>query len=137
MVESAFVLSILLTLLLAILDVGLAVLHYNSLSEAARWTAREAVVRGEKAAPQRTPWGPESYVGTAADGSEQAAIVRKVLTAADLEKIIVRLEWPDGDNHIDQRVRVTLTYQYDPIVPLPFLQNAYDLKAISTMSITH
>jgi Flp pilus assembly protein TadG len=136
-VESALVLSTLLMILLTMLDMGLAVLQNNSLSEAARWTAREAIVRGEKAPPERTAWGPSTYDGTAADQTEQAAVVRKSLTAFNPADVHVRLEWPDGGNEIDRKVRVTLTYQYEPILPFPFLGNLYRLSAVSTMTITH
>lgn len=135
--ESALVLSTLLLILLSMLDLGLAVLQFNSLSEAARGTAREAIVRGEMAPPERLAWGPATYDGTAADQTEQAAVVRKSLTAFDPADVRVRLEWPDGSNDVDRKVRVTLSYPYQPILPLPFLGSLYNLSAISTMTITH
>lgn len=136
-VESAFVLSTLLLILLTMLDLGLAVLSYNSLSAAARRTAREAIVRGEQAPPERTAWGPDAYDGTAADATEQAGLVRTSLAALDPKDVHVRIDWIDGDNHVDDRVRVTLTYRYVPLLPLPFAADSYDLAAVSTMRITH
>jgi len=131
------VLSTLLLLLLTMLDFGLAVLQFNTLSAAARRTVREAVVRGEKAAPERPSWGPDEYTGDAADATEQAEFVRSSLTVMDPEDVAIHMEWPDGDNRIDSRVRVTLRYRYEPILPLPFAAEFYDLSAVSTRTITH
>lgn len=136
MVESAFVLSILLTVLLLIVDLGLAVLNYNTLSAAARRTARAAVVRGEQAAKKGTSWGPDSYQATAADSSEIAAVVRSSLATNSPDDVSVEVEWPDGGHRIDQRVRVKLRYRYTPILPVPGV-DYYDLTAVSTMKIVH
>lgn len=137
MVECAFVLMILLLTLLTMLDLGLAVLNYNTLSAAARRTARQAIVRGEHAAPLRTAWGVTEYAATADDETEQAAAVRAGLVAISPQDVDIRMEWPDGDNRVNDRVRVTLSHRYVPILPLPFLSEYYDLKAVSTMTIVH
>ena len=138
MVETAFVLSALMLVLLVMLDLGLAVLHYNSLSAASRWVAREAVVHGEKASPERTPWGPAAYSGAASDpSSEIAATARRALAACDAQDVTVAVEWLDGDVEIGDRVQVTLSCDYEPIVPVLFGWQPFVMSATSTMRITH
>ncbi|MFX8976598.1 TadE/TadG family type IV pilus assembly protein, partial [Acinetobacter baumannii] len=62
-VESAVVLSVFLLVLFGLIDLGLAVLNYNNLREAAQQLTRVAAVRGSNAAPQYTTWGPATYNG--------------------------------------------------------------------------
>ncbi len=66
------VLIVFLLILFGMLDLGLLVLDYNTMSEAARRLARVAIVHGQMAAPAQTVWGPDTVSGTAADGSDYA-----------------------------------------------------------------
>src|SRR5580704_2916884 len=71
-VESAFVLSVLFLILFVLFDLGLAVFQYNTLSAVACRVARTAIVRGSAAPPNQASWGPNEYIGTAADNSQIA-----------------------------------------------------------------
>src|SRR5258708_6921049 len=82
-VESAIVLGLLFMLLFAIFDLGLAAVRYNMLSGTARSIARQAIVRGAKAPPELSSWGPEGYAGNAADTAEMAHIAAPLLATMD------------------------------------------------------
>ncbi len=135
--ESALVLSTLMLILLTIVDLGLAVLHYNTLSDTARRLARESIVHGEFASPERTVWGPNSYSGTAGDGSAYAATVKDLLVALDLNDVKITVDWPDAGNAVGQRVQVVLRYSYRPMMTLGMGDTAYEMSATSTMRIAH
>ncbi|HUE74887.1 MAG TPA: TadE/TadG family type IV pilus assembly protein [Pirellulaceae bacterium] len=137
LVETAVVLSVFLLLILGTLDLGVATYKYNTLSQAARQGVRQAVVHGALAAPAMTVWGPSSYEGTAADGSEQAQAVTSMLAGFKLSDVTIRVEWIDGGNKVQQRVRYSVSSEYRPIIPSFFSQASYTLSAASTMPITH
>jgi hypothetical protein len=131
------VLAALTLIVMGILDVGIAVLRYNGLSDAARRLARCVIVHGAMAQPQHSVWGPEEYAATADDQSEIAAAVRPWLIAAAPEDVSIRVQWIDGDNQPNQRVRVTLQYAHERFVPLLFGGSPVPLEAVSTMQIAH
>lgn len=137
MVESAIVLGVFLFIVFGMLDVGLAVLRNNTLSEAARKVAREAIVHGELASPERTVWGPQAYSATADDTSEMAQVLRSVLVAMKPADVSLHIEWLDGGNAVDQRVRVTVSYEHKPMIPFILGGASLDLSAASTMRIVH
>ena len=137
MVESAIVLSAMLTLLIGIVDLGLGVLHYNTMSEAARRLARRASVRGEMASPEHATWGPAAYEGTCSDGSPQAQTIEPVLIAVDPHDVSFQIEWMDGGYAVDDRVRATISLDYQPILPTLWGGGNYTLSASSTMRIAH
>ena len=67
-VESAFVLSVLFLVLFVLFDLGLAVFQYNTLSAVACRLARAAIVTcDQRRPPDQTSWGPNEYIGTAAE----------------------------------------------------------------------
>src|ERR1700733_1730743 len=107
-VEGALVLSALMVLLFALLDLGLAVCRYNILAATARNLARAAIVRGADAAPQLSAWGPNAYIGNAADSSAMATVAAAWLATMSPADVSVQLTWPDGDNQPDHRVSVQL-----------------------------
>ena len=136
-VESAIVISVFLVILLGTLDLGLAVLRYNVLSEAARRMARTASVRGERAAPEHPVWGPNLYNGTAGDGSMYADSIENILVTMHPSDVQIKLEWLDGGNQTGQRVRVRLIMNHDTIIPFLFGAADLQLTARSVMRIEH
>src|ERR1700722_15022211 len=82
--EGAIVLRVFLLILFGMLDLGLLVLDYNTLSEAARRLARQAIVHGQMAAPAQSVWGPATVNGTAADGTEYATALSPELATFNL-----------------------------------------------------
>jgi hypothetical protein len=131
------VLAVLALIVFGILDVGIAVLRYNSLSGAARRLARTALVHGAMAEPQHTIWGPDEYSAAASDNSEIAAAVRPLLIAASPDDVSIHVEWIDGGNEPDQRVRVTLRHVHAHFVPSMLGGSPVPLEAVSTMRIAH
>lgn len=136
-VEGAIVLIVFFMVMFALFDIGLAVVRYNMLSLAARSAARAAVVHGSEAPPQLTTWGPESYSGTAADGSEVAQVAAPYLTTMDLGSVSITMTWPDEDVQADDRVTVKMSYRNVPLTPLLSGLGTMTLSATSTMRIVH
>lgn len=135
--EGAIVLNVVLILLLGMFDLAIGVLRFNLVSEAARRGTREAIVRGELSEPELTSWGPSTFNGTAADSSEIATVIRSSLVACEPENVAITAEWPDGGNACDDRVRILVSCQYQPIIPFLFGTDPIVLRGASTMRIQH
>jgi Flp pilus assembly protein TadG len=133
----AIVLNVFLLLVLGGMDLSIATYRYNTLSQAARQGARQAAVHGSLAAPAMTAWGPATYSGTAGDGSQYALAVSPMLLGFTLSKVAITVEWIDGGNNIQQRVRYTVSTTYKPIVTSFFSSGSYTQTAASTMPIAH
>lgn len=137
LVESAVVLSTLLIILLGMLDLGLAVLQYNTLAEASRKLSRSAAVHGARCAPRQHMWGPTTYSGNAADGSEPAAAVKDLLVTMQKANVTLRLEWPDGDNAVGKKVTATVSTTYRPMFSWIIKRQTIPLSASSTIKVSH
>jgi Flp pilus assembly protein TadG len=136
-VEGATVILAFLTLILGLLDFGLAVLNYNNLTSVAGRLGRAAIVHGNKSGPELTPWGPATYTGTAADGGEIPAAVRPYLATMPAAQVQIRVEWPDGGNAVGQRVMTTVTYQQRLIFTHLFGVSSWTQQAVTVMRIQH
>ena len=135
--EMSLVLVLFLTLTAGTLDLGIAVFRHNLLSEAARQGARRAIVHGSMA-PNR--WGPSTIdVPATANGipivDGPIDGIQPLLVAFDLDQTRIRVQWPDGSNSPESRVRVTVTTPYVPIIL--FFLSAHNQSASSTMPIAH
>lgn len=137
MVETAIVASVFLLLIFGTLDLGIATYRYNTLSQAARQGTRQAIVHGSLAPPAMTAWGPATYTGTAGDGSAYAQAISPMLVGFDLTKVTLKVEWLDGSNAIQKRVRYTVTTTYRPLLTSFFSNSSYTQSAASTMPIAH
>jgi len=135
--ESAFVLPITFFTLFALLDLGLAAVRFNSLSEAARCVAREVILHGSMAIDSPDVWGPSEFNGTAASNSNIVRPAQLVLPTMRLEDVIVAVSWIDSDNSARDRVRVRMTYQHQPLIPVLFAWGTLDLRAETTMRIVN
>jgi len=135
-IETAIVLMIFITLVFGMLDLGLGVLKHNSLSQAARRAAREAIVHGSMAEPLGV-WGPTGYSGTAADTHPLAESVRRSLAGMDHTEVTVQAAWPEGGNDLEQQVTITASMPYRPIMAFIFGSPEFTLEAKSTMRIAH
>lgn len=136
-VESAIVLSILLLLLFAILDLGLAVCRYNVLAATAGSLSRMAIVRGAAASPELTSWGPVTWTGSAASGSELWGATPPILCAMAPTDVTLQISWPDGSNLAGNRVSVQVNYTHQPFSLIVGNWGALYLQATSTMPIVH
>jgi hypothetical protein len=140
LVEAAIILPVFLILVLGLADLAIGVERFNSLSEGARHAARQAIVHGQQAPDgwDGGAWGPDTIdVALSAEGVPVADAVRPLLVTCDPEQTRVVVEWLDGSNTTEKRVRVTLTTPYRPLVTFIFGNPALTLRASSTMPIAH
>lgn len=151
-VEAAVVLPVFLLIVLGAIDLGAAVFRYNTLSQAARQGARQAMVHGELAP---AGWNGGPWAGTADDPAggkmidvrldspatpvEQAAAdaVRPMLVNCPPDQTWVRVTWPAGTNKIGDSVRVRITTTYTPMTSYIVGGTPIALSAASTMPIAH
>jgi hypothetical protein len=130
-------LALWLVVVIATLDLGLASLQFNMLSEAARRIARQAIVHGSTASPEAVPWGPAKYTGNAADGSSIATAARGALPTMKPESVQIELEWLDGHNNPEGRVHVRISYAHHTFIPFAPSNTALSLHGDSVMRIVH
>ncbi|MFO1092919.1 MAG: TadE family protein [Planctomycetaceae bacterium] len=135
--EGVIVLTVFLTMVFALFDLGLAALRQNALAEGARRLAREAIVHGDLAGPQRTSWGPAQFTGTAADASEIGRAIRPALVTLNPADVQVQITWPDNDNSSGDRVSIRVACAHRTILPRLFGSSTLQLRAESTMRIDH
>ncbi|HET6572410.1 MAG TPA: TadE/TadG family type IV pilus assembly protein [Fimbriiglobus sp.] len=142
--EAAIVIPVFLTLVLGAIDLGVGVLRFNALSQAARQGARQAIVHGELAQGgwNGGSWGPNTIdcsLATPAgvDAYRAVAAASPVLVNCPPSQTRVRVEWLDGGNTVGDRVRFTVTSDYQPMVTFVLGAPAIPLSASSTMPIAH
>lgn len=123
--------------LFAMLDLSLAALRNNSLSECARRAAREAIVRGERAPSSLGQLGPAAWSGTAADDHPLAEAMRPLLTTMQPAEVQIEAAWPDGSCNEGDRVEVVLRYDHQRLLPLVWGSGPQRLTATSRMQIVH
>jgi len=136
-VESAIVLPILLFIIFAMLDLGLAAIRYNALAEVSRRIARAAVIHGSTAPDMVGNWGPDTYTGTAADDSEMVAAALNTTTAMPDDQVTIQISWPDGDNSPRDRVHVEVAYEHQPLLPALFPWGPFVLRSETTMRVVN
>ncbi len=135
-VEGTIVLGVFLLFVFGALDVGLAVLRSNAVSEAARRGARCAIVHGNKAS-LLGPLGPATLNISAADANPIAQSVRQVLPTINPAEVQIEVQWLDGANQPDRRVRVAIAYVHQPLTFVMAGWDGMQLTADSTMLIAH
>lgn len=163
MVEAAVTLSLSLTMVLGMRDLGIALMHKDTIVSAARRGAREAVVHGYFAPNNSTPpmkaWGPtpsyypalaspnsrynsSTYSSTPytvqADNTSDdlANTIRPYLAGLDPSTVTIGIQWPDGDNDTGNRVTVSLVCPQN-LIPFIFGNSTGYIKSSSTMTIMH
>ncbi len=130
----------LLTIVFGMIDLGSGAFRYNMVCHAARQGARLAIVHGSlaKSGYQGGPWGPATFGPVALnDSSAQATAMSTRVGGLDLSQAQMTITWPDGSNDAENRVRVTVTYPYRPIMTFIFGSPTITLTATSTMTIAH
>ena len=141
LIETAITILIFLTLVLGMLDLGIAVFRHQMLSHAARQLARQAIVHGELA-DRLGEWGPATFSGAANDSNpitsdlSDGQSLADYLVGLDPASVTVLVEWLQG-NALESPVRVTLTSPYQPIVTFIFGNPTITLSAVSEMQIAH
>lgn len=134
MTETTIVLMVFLLLVFGMIDLGVMVARSQSLAEAARNGARASIVRGEFA---QSPLGPTAISGVAADSNPVADALRQQLVLMDPKEVRISVTWPDGGNKFNQRVHVTVSADFTPIMTYIFGSPTWTLHGDSEMRIAH
>jgi hypothetical protein len=134
--EAVIVLGVLLTVVTAMLDLGIALFRQHQLSYAARAVCRTASVHGSEAGVLGS-WGPASFGPVAASTTGPIPEAsRPHLCSLKSSDVTVQLEWPDASNEPGYRVAVTLESSYQPALTWLFGAKI-KLRASSIMPISH
>ena len=134
MVEFSMLGIVLFIMVFGMIDAGRAVWNYNTLSQATREGTRYAIVHG---ADSSDPSGPGSgyYTPPSSDVMVRQTI-EKFGSGLDPGRLTVAAEWPDGSNARGDSVRVTSSYEYEPMFNF-FGSLSFTLTSSSTMEITN
>jgi Flp pilus assembly protein TadG len=157
LVEAAVTISLFLTMVFGMLDLGIALFRKHVVTEAARQGARNAIIHGYFAPNNSTmnAWGktpsyypaltsqslyPYPFYSVRADNTsdELASTIRPYLPGLDPSTVQIQIQWPDGNNDTGNRVTVTVTpVPYQHIIPFIFNYSTIDISGSSTMTILH
>jgi len=145
MVEAAIVLTVLLTMVFAMLDLGLAVFQRTTVAHVAREAARLASIHGDMAPPQLNQWGPDIVYYTELVIHDDDEIIKKEiinaikpsLGALDPQQTTIKLEWPDGNATPESRISATVTSSHQPFLTFLFGSDKWTLSASTTVQINH
>ena len=116
LVEFAFVAFQLVVVLLSVVEFGRMVLVSTAVANSARTAVRYAIVHGA------------TRTGSGIDGPSGPGSVAQIenniryYAGAGLmttSRLVLAVSYPDGNNGTGSRVRVTVTYPYDPFTFLP------------------
>lgn len=138
-VEMGLTIMVFLVLIAGFLELSIAIFHFHIVSQAARQGARQAIVRGEMAAPLGV-WDPSALGNPYSVGlSENSAIpnaLRNYTVGLDESQTTIRIAWPDGDNKLESHVEYRVSTVHQPFVTFLFT-SSWTFVGESTMIINH
>jgi hypothetical protein len=151
LVETAIVITLFLTLVLGMIDLGMGVFLQHMVSEAARQGVRQSIVHGSLAPSgwNGGAWDPTQSIDVVATdtGVPIVASLRNgplgeledpgFLTGLDLGETRIQVTWPDATNSTESRMRVTVSAPYRPMMTFIFGNPTITLSATATMPIAH
>src|SRR5438094_3008455 len=114
-VEAALTLSILVTMIFGMLDLGLGVMQFNMISHAAREGVRQAMVHGKYS---QSPWSTVTNIKASTPGNPVVDAIAPQLIGCDLTQTTITLTWTT--NEIGQPVQVTIGTTYQPLLTYLF-----------------
>lgn len=135
--ESALVLGCWTMVFAGIFDAGIATMRHNTVAHIARQATRMAIVRGSQAGPELAVWGPTTRTVNLADSSDISQALAPYVQGLHPSAFTLKLEWPDGNNDADSRVKATVSTAYQPIVAKAMGRGTIPMQAQSTMPIAH
>lgn len=135
--ETALVVGAWSMIFVGIFDAGVTTMRSNTSSHLARQAARMTIVRGSQAGPELPVWGPTTQTVNLADASEISRTLAPHLRGLNASSFTLKLEWPDGNNNPDSRVRATVTSSYHPVITQITGSGSIPMQAQCTMSIVH
>ena len=134
MVEFSLLGIVLFIMVFGMIDAGRAVWNYNTLSHATREGTRYAIVHG---ADSSNPSGPDSVNFTPpSDDVMVRQTIEKYGSGLDPDRLTVAAEWLDGSNERGNSIKVTSSYDYEPMFNF-FGALSFTLSSSSTMEITN
>ena len=134
MVEFSMLGIVLFIMIFGMIDAGRAVWNYNTLSHATREGTRYAIVHG---ADSSNPSGPDSANFTPpSDDVMVTQTIEKYGSGLDPDRLTVTSEWLDGSNERGNSIKVTSSYDYQPMFNF-FGTLSFTLTSSSTMEITN
>jgi hypothetical protein len=132
---------ILLSLMLGMIDMGIAVFRMHVISEAARQGARRAICQGiSPPTPSKLnggPWGPTAFSGDGNSSNPIVTTISNYFAGLDPSQVTINVTWPDGNNKLESRVTYQVSTTWTPMITWIFGSPTYNLTASSTMLILH
>lgn len=134
LVETAFILPIIVILLVGIFDIGRIILTSSTLNTAVREATRYAIVHGELSSSPTGP-GSSSYTAPSTDTAINAVVQQHAVGVNT--PLTIQSTWPDGDANRRSRVVVTATTPFTPLLSSAFLGGGLTvtLRSSSTLLI--
>ena len=133
LVEFAFVVPVFLLMMFGAIEFGWLLFTNHEVVNAAREGARYAAVHGARSAGITDP---DLAAGYSLDPNDVRDYILSRVTLADPDALDVAVAEPDGDLMPGNRVEVSVTYVYRPIVGAYIIPDAtLDLGATSTMMV--
>ena len=137
MLEATAIMGAWTVMFVGIFDFGSATLRRNLVSHVARQVVRLAIVRGADAGPELPVWGPATQTFQVSDNHPMANTLRPIAGGSATSSFQVQLEWIDGGNASEQRVRATVTGRFSSLLGVVVGSKNVPLQARSTMPIVH
>jgi Flp pilus assembly protein TadG len=139
LVESVITTMALLSLMLGMIDMGIAVFRTHVISEAARQGARRAICQGALAPSKLNggPWGPSAFSGDGNSSNKMVTMISGYMAGLDPSQVTINVTWPDGNNKVESRVTYQVSTTWTPMITWIFGSPSFNLSASSTMLIAH
>ncbi len=139
LVEAAITTTVLMTLMAAMIDMGVAVFHMHIVSEAARQGARRAICQGSLAPSTLNggPWGTNPFTGAGTSSDPKVTSIKPYLTGLDLSNTTINITWPDASNVAEKRVTYQVSTTWKPLIAWVFGSSTRNITGESTMLIAH
>jgi Flp pilus assembly protein TadG len=139
LVETVITTTALMTLMLGMVDLGVAITRMHMISEAARQGARKATVQGSLAPSSLNggPWGTTAFSGNGNSSDPKVTLIQPYLTGIDLSTVTVNVTWPDAKNTAESRVTYQVSTTWTPMMTFILGNPSFTLSAQSTMPIAH
>jgi hypothetical protein len=137
LVELAISLMVLLSCIMALIELSMLVLRNQQITEVSRHVARAVSVRGNLA-NQLGSLGPGQLSGNGGDGTTIGTLISQRLAVPDLESVTYTVTWIDGGNDArdDHRITVSISYPHNSIMAF-FGRGSWILQASTIVHIVH
>ena len=131
-------LTLFLTIVLGVLDIGLAVFRYHQLTDAARFLSRKAAVHGSQATTLGA-WGPSTLQGSNGPSSTVGTLLSQRMVGVPTGVVQYTMFWPDGGNvaYHNDRVGVGLQMEYTPILTSLIGLGPFTMSTTSVVPMAH